>query len=180
MTRYMNSRYLIWNFASYLTISLVIISIEDCALGQITSDSIIEIESPVVASNTTIISVPTNRFNDRAIQDVPNFLHNFQQCGGIVVRKGSKFVVTGRGGLPPNPAEATRSDLALVDLGKPIHIEATPAKSVLPRNQIPSQSTSLVEAQGWVIDLQGKVILTASAPNITPSTPWMKPYSCRQ
>lgn len=180
MTRYRNSRYLIWNFAAYLTISTVITSTKDCALAQITSDSIIEFESPVVASNTVIHSVPTNQFNDKAIQDVPNFFHNFQECGGSIVRKGSKFVVTGRGGLPPTPAEATRSDRALVDLGKPIQTEATPANVVPPRNQIPPQSTPIVEAQGWVLGSKGEVFLTASAPNVTLSTPWMKSHSCHQ
>lgn len=167
MTQPRNSRYLIWNLASYLTISTVIISTKDCALAQVTS-------------NTVINSVPINQFNDVEIQDVTNLFQVFQECGGSIVRKGSKFVVTGRGGLPPTPTEATRSDLALPDLGKLTQTEATPAKVVAPHNQIPPQSSSLIEAQGWVISSQGGVILTASASNFTPSTFWMKSHSCRE
>lgn len=99
---------------------------------------------------------------------------------GNIARNGSEFIVTGRGGLPPTPTEATRSDLALADLGKPMQTEATQANVVPLHNPIPLQSTPLVEAQGWIVDPQGKVILTASALNVTPSIPWMKSYSCRQ
>lgn len=179
MTHYKNSRYLIWNFASYLTISTVIISAKDCALAQVTIN-IPPVHKSVVASDTVINSVPTNQFNDGAIQNLLNFFHNFQECGGTVVKKGSKFVVTGRGGLPPTPSEVTRSDRVLVDLGKPMQTEATPAKIATPHSQILPQSTPIFEAQGWVLGSQGEVFLTASAPNVTPSTPWMKSYSCRQ
>jgi len=97
-----------------------------------------------------------------------------------IARKGSEFVITGRGGLPPTPTEAFRGDVALVDLGKPIEAEATQAKVVAPtnNNQNHPESTELVEAQGWVIGSDGEVTLTASAPNVTPSIPWMKSNSC--
>jgi len=98
---------------------------------------------------------------------------------GSIARRGSEFVITGRGGLPPTPKEAFRGDVALADLGKPIEAEATQAKVVAPtNNQNNPESTELVEAQGWVIGSDGEVILTASAPNITPSIPWMKSNSC--
>lgn len=97
---------------------------------------------------------------------------------GSIARRGSEFVVTGRGGLPPNPQQAISSDFALADLGKPIQAQTTQAKVVVPNKQNTSASTAIVEAQGWIIDDRGKVILTASAPNVTPSIPWMQPNSC--
>lgn len=42
--------------------------------------------------------------------------------GGTVARGASKFVATGRGGLPPTPTEALRSDSVLADLGTLIEI----------------------------------------------------------
>ncbi len=99
---------------------------------------------------------------------------------GSMARKGSEFVITGRGGLPPTPKEAFRGDVALVDLGKPIQAEAIQAKVVAPTNNNENhpESTELVEAQGWIIGFDGEVILTASASKVTPSIPWMKSNSC--
>lgn len=59
-------------------------------------------------------------------------------------------------------------------MGKPIQAEATPVQVVAPSNQNTSESTTIVEAQGWIIDPQGNVVLTASAPNVTPSIPWIE------
>lgn len=103
-----------------------------------------------------------------------------QGCSSGSGATASKFVVTGRGGLPPTPQESVRSDVALADLGKPIQTEATQAKVVALANQKPLESTLLVEAQGWITGPQGEVILTASVPNVTPYVPWMKYPSCRQ
>ncbi len=102
-----------------------------------------------------------------------------QGCSsGSIAKRSSEFVVTGRGGLPPTPKEAFRGDVALADLGKPVETETTQAKVIAPTNQKLPESTPLVEAQGWVIGSKGEVILTASAPNVTPSVPWMKSNSC--
>ncbi len=101
-----------------------------------------------------------------------------QGCSSGSVARNSKFVVTGRGGLPPTPKEAFRGDVALADLGNPVEIEAAQAKVVAPTNQKLPELTPLVEAQGWVIGSKGEVILTGFAPNVTPSVPWMKSNSC--
>jgi filamentous hemagglutinin family protein len=65
----------------------------------------------------------------------------------------SQFIVTGRGGLPPQPGEALRVPAIAVD-ESPINT----AK----QNQSP-EITSTLEANSWRFDGQGRVILTASA-----------------
>jgi large exoprotein involved in heme utilization and adhesion len=37
----------------------------------------------------------------------------------------------------------------------------------------------IVEAQGWVIDDNGKIALVATAPTATPHSSWQKPVECR-
>lgn len=41
-----------------------------------------------------------------------------------------------------------------------------------------TEPNSIVEAQGWVMSPKGQVVLTASAPNVTPEVPWLKSPSC--
>lgn len=96
-----------------------------------------------------------------------------------MARGGSEFIVSGRGGLPPNPAEATRSDTALVDLGTPVQGEENRASADIPSNPTTASSApSLVEASGWVIGSSGEVILTASSPTATSDIPWLTRTSC--
>ena len=38
--------------------------------------------------------------------------------------------------------------------------------------------TQIVEAQGWVINSKGEVVLTATPQNVTPHNPWMTPANC--
>lgn len=98
--------------------------------------------------------------------------------GGTVARESSKFIATGRGGLPPTPTEALRSDPALADLGTPIQGDRDRASATISTNPTNFQPVSIVEAQGWMIGPQGDVVLTAHAPSVTPHIPWMPQTSC--
>ena len=102
-----------------------------------------------------------------------------KQCGasGSVASSTNKFIITGRGGLPPTPSEVLRSDLSLVDLGTPTRQYATTKTTILTK-QVILEPTPIVEAQGWVISPQGQVVLTASAPDVTPEVPWLRSPSC--
>jgi filamentous hemagglutinin family protein len=97
--------------------------------------------------------------------------------GGVASRTSeNKFIITGRGGLPPTPSEVLRSDLALADLGSAGQ-DATD-RTITATKQIIPEPTPIVEAQGWVISPQGQVVLTASAPDVTPEVPWLRSPSC--
>jgi large exoprotein involved in heme utilization and adhesion len=45
-------------------------------------------------------------------------------------------------------------------------------------NNVNTQPQKIVEAQGWVIDNNGKIALVAMAPTATPHTSWQKPADC--
>ncbi len=135
-------------------------------------DGVVEIDRLENDPEGALLTLPAEPVN------ISGLIAQGCSSGGGSMARGSKFVVTGRGGLPPTPKEAFRGDIALADLGKPVEIETTQAKVVALTNQKLPESTPLVEAQGWVIGSKGEVILTASAPNVTPSVPWMKSNSC--
>jgi filamentous hemagglutinin family protein len=101
-----------------------------------------------------------------------------QNCSAERGQEESEFIVTGRGGLPPNPNETLSSDTVLINLGTRApqgENRSAPAISTAPGSPAP---VPIVEAQGWVIGANGKIILTASAPNVTPHNPWLPSASC--
>jgi filamentous hemagglutinin family protein len=99
-------------------------------------------------------------------------------CGQAVAQRQSKFVVTGRGGLPDNPSEALSSDTVWSDLRLPTTVTRT--RSAEPSATQPTNSTpkQLVEAQGWIINDKGKVILTAQAVPVVPHSSWQTTTTC--
>jgi filamentous hemagglutinin family protein len=99
-------------------------------------------------------------------------------CGQAVAQRQSKFVVTGRGGLPDNPSEALSSDTVWSDLRLPTTATRTrlaEASATQPTNSTPKQ---LVEAQGWLINDKGKVVLTAQAVPVVPHSSWQTITTC--
>jgi filamentous hemagglutinin family protein len=95
----------------------------------------------------------------------------------------SRFVVTGRGGLPPRPDEMLVGETVLMDWGTLEGLEGGTGhrqqlnQFPMPDAQFPMPN-SLVEATGWVIGSNGEVILTAEAPAGTPHSPWIEPAGC--
>jgi filamentous hemagglutinin family protein len=92
----------------------------------------------------------------------------------------SRFIITGRGGLPPSPNDVLQNEEVIVnwitlnsqeDSTNPVPPEANPT------NTAPKQ---LVEAQSWVYGSNGEVILTAEAPTATPHRSWQTSPSCKE
>ncbi|WP_017316900.1 two-partner secretion domain-containing protein [Mastigocladopsis repens] len=116
-----------------------------------------------------------------------------QGCDAGVAQNQSEFIITGRGGIPPNPREILRSNNVQVDW---VSLEGNanyPAKGVQSR-EIQGQGSAvintqnnkyvnpsqnkIVEAQGWVVDGNGDVILVAQIPTVTPYSSWFNSASC--
>ena len=73
---------------------------------------------------------------------------------------GSQFLVTGKGGLPPNPTENLESDRITVDLVEPLsREEETGRQGEEAREE--DIITARVPAMGWVFNEKGEVTLTA-------------------
>ncbi|MBD1835220.1 filamentous hemagglutinin N-terminal domain-containing protein [Cyanobacteria bacterium FACHB-472] len=101
-----------------------------------------------------------------------------QGCSPGGSQAQSQFIITGRGGLPPNPGEALSTDAVQVDLvtlNPRIKNRSIPNISTNPTRSTP---VPLVEAQGWVRGANGKVVLTANAPTVTPHRSWQRPPEC--
>ena len=92
---------------------------------------------------------------------------------------GSSFIITGRGGLPPNPREALNSSGVLLEWARrPGNAETqetqenrllSPARSQenFPTANVESTiPNAIVEARGWFVGADGEVILTAFPPDV--------------
>ena len=136
-------------------------------------NGIVEINRPDIDPTAELVTLPAQ------IVDVSGLVAQGCGAGGGNIATGtSEFVDAGRGGLPPTPAEATRSDTTLADLGRSDRIEGNRASVDIPSNSSAPESAPLVEASGWVTNSNGEVILTAAS-SFTTDVPWLKPTSCK-
>jgi filamentous hemagglutinin family protein len=106
-------------------------------------NGVVELNRANIDPNANLVVLPAQ------IIDISGLIASGCSASGDNLAKGmSELVVTGRGGLPPTPTEATKSDTTLVDLGTPIQAGENRARAEMPSNTTSSGSTTLVEAQG--------------------------------
>ncbi len=135
-------------------------------------DGVVEIRTPDVDPSKGIVTLPEE------VVDVTGLIA--QGCGAGRASKSSEFVVTGRGGLSPNPGGTIPSNVVLEDLGTaPVQSARNATGGTISTKPTPPSPTPPVEAQGWVINTEGKVVLTAQAPTVTPHTPWLTAATCQ-
>ncbi len=102
-----------------------------------------------------------------------------RRCNPTRADQRSSFVITGRGGLPPSPNDPLQ-DEAVVNNWVTLDSKTENTKSEVPKaNPTNTAPKQLVEAQSWVYDPDGRVILVAQAPTATPQSPWQPSPSCR-
>ncbi len=87
---------------------------------------------------------------------------------GTAARPLGEFIVSGRGSLPPNPLEPLAGTPNLSPLATLAQSRASAQPIVSPTPD--ASSPALVEAQGWIKDSNGTIVLVAAAPKVTPYT----------
>jgi filamentous hemagglutinin family protein len=132
--------------------------------GNITND--IDASSQFGASGTVTINSPDDL--NRGLVELPIELVDAsrliaQSCatGGVASQDLGEFYITGRGGLPPNPIELLNGETVMTSLAD---VNTHPQEA----NHFPtieSETPVVVEAQSWVVDAYGTVLLTAHTPH---------------
>ena len=104
-----------------------------------------------------------------------------QDCPASVRSGESKFVITGRGGLPPNPNDPLTGDNILTDWNT-LDSDTKNRSSAFPstNSTIVSVPTQIVEANGWTTNDKGEVSLVATAPTATLNIPWVPKSDCNE
>jgi filamentous hemagglutinin family protein len=105
-----------------------------------------------------LTALPTN------LEDASQQISQTCSPNSSIARGESRFVVTGRGGLPASPDEAQTRYPELDDLGSRVATAQVPppGNAVAPTNPV----NEIVEAQGWIQDTTGKISLVARSPKI--------------
>jgi large exoprotein involved in heme utilization and adhesion len=125
------------------------------ASSQFGVNGVVVINTPDVDPSRGLVALPTD------VVDVSGLIAS--GCGAPQRIASGQFIVTGRGGLPPSPSEPLRSNTIWNDL-RPTTQQAQnlPSAAVATPPVSPTKGP-LVEAQGWVIGSDGRVILTAES-----------------
>lgn len=128
-------------------------------------DGVITIETSDADLKRELVSLPTD------IIDVTNLVAQGCPAGnrGTDAKK-SQFILTGRGGVPPQPEETLRLPAIIIeDDNLAIH-----------QQQISPKVTNkqMVEANSWIINAQGKVVLTASVSPTNAYSYWSNLAKC--
>jgi filamentous hemagglutinin family protein len=125
------------------------------ASSELGVDGIIDINTPDVDPSRGLIALPTN------LVDASQQIAQSCRTGGVTTSgKKSEFVITGRGGLPPNPSEPISSDAVWQDLQfYTDNIEVSRDARI--ENNISPLPATIVEAQGWIIDSHKNVVLVS-------------------
>jgi len=94
----------------------------------------------------------------------------------------NEFMVTGRGGLPENPTDLVSPDWVQDDFGTVIpreEDEEIKGQADEENSSISHPPKQIIEAQGWIIDAEGNVVLTANVPNGMPHGGWQNSVNCQ-
>jgi filamentous hemagglutinin family protein len=149
---------------------------QDTSLSDITASSqfgiqgTVQINTPDVDPSRGLANLPTE------VVDASNQIDQTCPAGGKIAQ--NEFIITGRGGLPDNPSQTLSNDAVWTDLRPIPQTAATRLSSQAAKLPTHSKAVSLVEAQGWVINHQGQVVLTASAPSVTPESSRLTSVAC--
>jgi filamentous hemagglutinin family protein len=149
--------------------------LQDTSLSDITATSalgpqlngVVQLNTPGIDPSRGLTNLPTE------VVDASNQID--QTCGaGRGEARKNEFIITGRRGLPSNPYEMLSNEQALEDIHPPSEFSSRrnskpdAAKTVTSQSATSNPKPPIVEAQGWVINDKGQVVLTATASTVTP------------
>jgi len=119
----------------------------------------VQINTPGIDASQGLNTLPTGLANVERVQD---------SCQDNTQNHPNSFIVNGRGGLPPSPEETLSGDTLLVNWAALAQNPVGEADTLTSRTTINLQNSPLIEAQGWVVNSAGQIVLTSQTPNTTP------------
>ncbi|MCC5601551.1 filamentous hemagglutinin, partial [Nostoc sp. CHAB 5714] len=133
----------------------------------------VELNTPGIDPNSGLVELPTIAVETEVAQacDSPGYAQ-------------SSFIITGRGGLPPNPTKDVLPN-GTVEVAWVALKPSSDAFGGLRRsnsqpvttNPVTTTPERIVEANGWVVNEKGEVVLTANVPGGGRGS-WHKAVSC--
>jgi filamentous hemagglutinin family protein len=127
----------------------------------------IEINTPIVNPNRGLLQLTTGLVN------TPRLVSSTCAAFG---KKGSEFIVTGRGGLPPSPDDFLSGDVVWTDSRLTATTAQNQSRTSAAKPAKP-KAIEIVPATGWVFNGKGEVTLISSA---SEGTALVSPPTCAQ
>ncbi len=112
----------------------------------------VTINAPDTDPSRGLVQLPSNLVD--ASQQIS------QGCTPRTGQTASSFIATGRGGLPQSPNEPLRGR-AVITGWVDLPAQATAITDKLSTTSMSKSADRIVEAQGWIVDAKGDVILVA-------------------
>ncbi|MBG1245259.1 S-layer family protein [Nostoc sp. NZL] len=143
------------------------------ASSELGINGVVDINTPDVDPSRGLANLTTN------IVDASTLIaQTCKSAGGVTANQQSEFIVTGRGGLPPNPIEPLSSDAIWQDLQPHALLNEQISGSQQEVSLVSQTPAAIVEAQGWIIAADGTITLVAQAPTTTPHNSSFTPVNC--
>ncbi|MEH1832274.1 MAG: filamentous hemagglutinin N-terminal domain-containing protein [Nostoc sp.] len=142
-------------------------------------NGVVQLNTPDVNPSQGLTALPTN------IIDTSQLIAN--SCITRNKRPEGKFIITGNGGLPVMPDDPSIAPYQTYQIPtvQSASISRRQENALDPENPTTSnkpydsvKSAPLIEAQGWMYGYNGEVILTASAPTVSPHNSWSQLPPC--
>ncbi len=148
-------------------------------------NGIVQINSPDVDPSKGLAELPVNAVNASG--------QIAAECNASGKPSSNSFTVMGRGGVPSNPIEPLTADRVLVDWialapeaknsvdaiqNRVIISKQRNREHTLQKVNSVNQPAQIIEAQGWVVDANGNVVLVAQIPTATPHNLTLASASC--
>lgn len=156
----------------------------------------VQLNTPDVDPSRGLTNLPTEvgDASDQIAQNCPT--------NEATASQQNRFIITGRGGLPDNPTQTLSTDAVWIDVRPTPHqartqsslqgtirqlhpvslVQGIQGVGVQVRTSLSrptnSKAVQLEEAPEWMLNDKGQVVLTASAPIITPQNPRLMPATC--
>lgn len=138
------------------------------ASSQFGVNGTVQINTPNLDPNPGLINLPIE----------PGEPQVNSGCQAGTGENQSRFIVTGRGGLPLNPREAFSNDIPQVDWVTRSRDGDEDNSQTVAKNYPNLSSEPIVEATSLAKNAKGEVLLTAIVPTTTPHGGWQTPTSC--
>ncbi|RUS93870.1 hypothetical protein DSM107003_41060 [Trichormus variabilis SAG 1403-4b] len=128
----------------------------------------VQINTPDVDPTSGLIELPENLVDAESL--VGKGICSYEQRA-----KNNYFVITGKGGVPADSDEYISNSPGLVEWAtrskKPARTPLVMRQQERINNELQNSNKRVIQqAQGWIIGANGKIILTAEAPNVTPQS----------
>ncbi|MBD2365288.1 filamentous hemagglutinin N-terminal domain-containing protein [Anabaena minutissima FACHB-250] len=131
------------------------------------------INTPDLDPDSGLVALPEN-----VVEASKLIAQTCRGAGEATASQQSEFVVTGRGGLPSKPSDPSSSDAIWQDLQSYKLPKEKLSSSRQETSSVSPQPTAIIEAQGWVTSIDGKITLLAQAPTTTPHHSSLTSVSC--